>query len=277
MIKRILVGLSGSEYTDSAIQHAINVATRHQATITGVADLDLVRLGDVGPVPIGGGAAAHELREFRLQEATAKLEESVAKFKRACEQANVHGSVIRETGDPVEHLTSLWRYHDLTILGFRGIFDYGVLDDTSDELIDIIHNGVRPVLAVAPTPRPLRRIMIAYNGAAEAAKAMKQFMQLDLVQPELIAVVAVDEDRDRAGLVLKDAARYVEEHTRAAVQTAIVPSGKHTDGILEYADSHGMDLIVLGATNRWRLVGLMMGDTAKGVLKRSQIPVFITQ
>ncbi len=67
MIKRILVALSGTQYTGAAIRHALELAGLHDAQVTGVTDVDLAKVANVGPVPMGGGAAASELMEHRLK------------------------------------------------------------------------------------------------------------------------------------------------------------------------------------------------------------------
>ena len=44
MLKRILVGLAGTNYTPSAIRYAVDIAQRHPATLTGVTIVDVPRL-----------------------------------------------------------------------------------------------------------------------------------------------------------------------------------------------------------------------------------------
>jgi nucleotide-binding universal stress UspA family protein len=66
MIKRILVGLGGTEYATTATNHAVALALAHNAELTGVSVLDEVRLTATGPVPLGGSHYAHQLAEYRL-------------------------------------------------------------------------------------------------------------------------------------------------------------------------------------------------------------------
>ena len=49
--------------------------------------------------------------------------------------------------------------------------------------------------------------------------------------------------------------------------------GSPVPRILEYAEQHGFDLIVMGTHGRGALVDTMMGSTATRVLRRSKIPV----
>ena len=119
MIKRILVALSGTPHTESAVTHALELARAHGAEITGVTDVDLAKVANVGPVPMGGGAAATELVEHRLQRTEKLVVEAIAHFESACACVDVPYTIVRETGNPYEKLISFWRYHDLTVAGLR--------------------------------------------------------------------------------------------------------------------------------------------------------------
>ena len=44
MIKRILVALSGTPYTESAVKHALALAETHESDVTGVTIMDSARI-----------------------------------------------------------------------------------------------------------------------------------------------------------------------------------------------------------------------------------------
>ena len=67
MLKRILVGLGGTEYTVAAINQAVALAMANDAEVTGVTILDKERLSHVGPVPIGGGNYGRGLVADRIE------------------------------------------------------------------------------------------------------------------------------------------------------------------------------------------------------------------
>jgi nucleotide-binding universal stress UspA family protein len=66
MIKRILLGLGRTPFTNVAIERSVELAKAHDALITGVTVVDTKQLSQVGPVPLGGGTYAAKLREQRL-------------------------------------------------------------------------------------------------------------------------------------------------------------------------------------------------------------------
>ncbi|MCH8825241.1 MAG: universal stress protein [Planctomycetes bacterium] len=275
MVKRILVALSGTPFTDSAIKHALELAKIHQAELTGVTDVDLSRIADVGPVPIGGGAAATGLTEHRLQITQEHIEKAISDFEQSCANAGMKYCIDRETGDPFEHLSDQWRYHDLTIAGLRGLFEYGVVHSPDDEIIRLISKGIRPILAVAKEYRPIKKALITYNGSMESAKAMKRFVQMRLWPDVQIQIVCFDKQADEAEKLLSEAKSYCSAHGLDAITERVEGSPRVV--ILDFAKQIQADLIVLGSSSRARLLKQLLGDTVLHCLRNADIPLFLSQ
>lgn len=275
MIKRILVALSGTPFTPSAVAHALELARRNDASVTGVTAVDAHRLQDVGPVPLGGGAAAHALAEHRLQITEERVEEQIGAFEEECRRVEVPFRVIRETGDCFEELKACWRYHDLTVLGLRGIFEYGVVHNPDDEVVRLIASGVRPILAVSEQYRQVDRVLIAYNGSMESAKAMKRFVQMRLWPEAELEIVCFDFHEAEARALLADAAEYCRAHGFEAATTSRAESP--AEGVLAHATTTGASLIVIGSTARSRLAKLLLGDTAVNTIRNADVPLFLAQ
>ncbi len=275
MTKRILVALSGTPLTESAVQHALELAKTHDAEITGVTDIDLAKVAGVGPIPMGAGAAATELVEHRLQLTEQHVTESIERFESACAEAGVSCSVVRETGDPYEKLISLWRYHDFTVAGLRGLFEYGIFHNPDDVLIQLIAKGVRPILAVAREYRPIRRVLVAYSGSMESAKALKQFVQLRLWPDVTLKIVCFDRGHEKTDSLLDDAAGYCRLHGYEAEVQHL--EGSPTKHLLEHAGQCTADLIVMGSSSRARIFQHLLGDTTLHAVRHAEIPLFLTQ
>jgi nucleotide-binding universal stress UspA family protein len=275
MIKRILVALSGTPYTRAAIQHALELARDHEADVTGVTDINLAKVANVGPVPMGAGAAAHDLMEHRLAATQEQVDEAIANFEAACAEAGRTARVVREHGNPYDTLISVWRYHDLVVAGLRGLFEYGVLHEPDDVLIRLIAKGVRPILAVARHHRPIRRVLVAYNGSMESAKALKRFVQVRLWPEITMRIACFDGPKDEAEELLADAAEYCRAHGHE-VETQHV-QGPPRERLLEHAAEWQADLIVMGSTSRARIFQHLLGDTALHALRHAEIPLFLTQ
>ena len=275
MIKRIIVGLSGSPYTPSAIEHAIDLAKRHGAELTGVTIIDETKLADVGPIPMGAAAAASELAEHRLKVAQERVGEAIALFDRTCQEAGVRHHVDRESGRAVDALIDEWRYHDLGVFGVRGLFEYGVVHYPADQALRAVARGVRPILAVSVAPRKIQRVLIAYNGSLESADAMKDFVQLRPWPDAEIRIITIDLGKGVAAGLLRDASAYCTAHG-FDVETVHV-DGNPTKVLPQHASDWNADLMVIGPAGRSRLAKLLLGDTTVHMMKTADIPLFLSK
>jgi nucleotide-binding universal stress UspA family protein len=123
MIKRVLLGLGGTPFTDVAIQRAVELAKIYGALITGVTVVDTKRLKQVGPVPPGGGIYAAKLREKRVDITEERIGNAIQQFKAKCDEADIPFKIERETGDLFETMIAHARYNDVTIFGLKSVFD----------------------------------------------------------------------------------------------------------------------------------------------------------
>jgi len=275
MLRRIVAALSGTPYTPTVIDHAVELAERHDAELTGVTVINAEAVADVGPVPMGAGAFASNLARHRWEVSRERVDEVVAQFEETCGKAGVRHRVVREEGDPFEALVSLWRYHDFTVLELQGFFEYGVVKHPDDWLKNLVKVGVRPILAVAPEKRDIRRVMIAYNGSMESAKAMKRVVQMRPWAQMDLKLVAFEIPEIEAKRLLEEAAGYCRAH---GYEPEIgVYDSPPSQGLLEEAENWEADLIALGATRRRRLFSRPLGDTALYAIRNSPLPLLLMQ
>jgi nucleotide-binding universal stress UspA family protein len=275
MIKRVLVALSGSPYTPSVIHHGIELARAHDADITGVTITDLAKLANVGPVPLGGGAAASELSHQRIELAEERIRELSAQFQDTCARERIVCHLHQESGHIVDELIKLWRYNDIAVLGLRGLFEYGVIHNPDDMLIRIMKSGIRPILAVAKEHREIHKVLIAYNGSLEAAKAMKGFVQSRIFPEVTIRVVSFEKRKDDPQELLIDAQNYCAMHG-FETDTDFVDADPR-DELIDYAEQMKADLIVMGSTGRSRLASYVLGDTVHTAIKESHLPLYLSR
>jgi len=275
MVKRVLVALSGTPCTPIAVQWAVELAQQHGASITGVTLVDTERLGDVGPVPIGGAAAARALAEHRVAVTQQHVEEEIAGFEKACTEAAVSHMVSRERGDPFELLVELWRYHDLTIIGLRGLFEYGVVDNPDDQVLQLMRHGVRPIFAVSPEHRPVNRALVSYSGSMESAMAMKSFAELGLWPQAAVKIVCFGFEEPEATPLLIDATAYLRAHGFEPEAESLPGTAKK--GLLAYSQQWNADLVVMGTTSRSRIVNLVWGGATQETLVHAEVPLLLSQ
>jgi nucleotide-binding universal stress UspA family protein len=275
MIKTILVGLGDLTYSKSATHFGLQLAQAHGAELTAVTLVDVQRLESTGPVPIGGGRAAKELREYRLKLTQEIVEEAVQHFEQSCHDAGVGFRLLREEGDPFARMVDCARYHDIVVCGLKSLFEHGVIDEPPRELIELIAGGVRPILAVTPQQRTIERVLIAYSGSPESAKTMKRFVQMRIWPNLAMRIVTFGDNEDEANRLLENAAKYCRHHGFQP-ETEYV-AGHPMGQVLPYAAQWNADLIVMGSSARNFLLRNLIGETASHVVSHADRPLFLCQ
>lgn len=275
MIKRILVGLSGTPFSHVAIRRAVELAQTHQAMLTGVTVVNMRQLENVGPVPIGAGDCARELRLQHITVTYEVVEKAIEEFESACRAAQVPYCIKREEGKPFDLMVSLSRYHDLMIFGLRGLFDYGYAGEPKDILAQLVRGGVRPIIAVSEHFRTIRRVLVAYSGSMESAKTMRRFVQMRLWPDVTLRIVTFEHPSEKAYQLLADAVEYCRAHGYEPESECSLASAR--EQLLPYAAEWEADLIVLGNSARSYLSRAVLGETALNVIRNADRPLFLAQ
>ncbi|RPI81236.1 MAG: universal stress protein [Planctomycetaceae bacterium] len=276
MIKRILVGLAGTAYTPVAIERAVTLAQTHAAEVTGVTVLDSHRvrsLSGAAPPPRDEVEAIHGSRRTITE---TRIAQSIRDFEVACQTAGIKFRVAEESGDAFTSLVDLARYHDLMVFGLRSIFDYEFhAGDPESILIRLVSAGVRPLVAVSETFHSISRVVIAYNGSMESAKAMKQFVQMRLWPGAELKIVTFHPSDSQALELLRAAEEYCRAHGFRVCHQSNTGDPKVL--LLSAATLWQADMIVMGNSARSVLLRKVLGDTLLATLRDTQIPLFLSQ
>ena len=277
MIKRILVGLGTSRHAESVVSHAIENAQSQQAELLGVAVVDPSRLEWTGPRPIGVGVETltAELRQDRMEKVAAEIKKANKLFAEKCMAAGVPHQTSEQTGDPFEIVADLVRYQDLCVFGLHGLFEHDVVPEPTDSLERLVAAGVRPMLAVSETFRPVHRILVAYSGSLESAKTFKHFVQSGIYPEAKVRVVHFCNDLTVGSRRLKAAEEYFLSHRRD-VETDLI-QGDPVQEVVPYAEKWEADLIVAGNSAKNLLLRKLFGETALQLLRGSPLPLFLAQ
>lgn len=278
MLSRILVGVSGAPSTEAKIALSLEMARLHGASITVFSVVNRDQLLKVGPVPLGATYYAERMGQDRIEHSLAAAEEAIERFSVACSAAAVRVRIVREQGNPFENLVKAWRYHDLCVLGTRGWFDHGLVPEPENALLRLISQGMRPLVAVPATVRAVKRVLIAYNGSLESAKAMKQFLQAppwEGLEVHIVCVGAAKTGED-AQVLLTDAASYARDHGHEpSVSNPPCPAAPW-ETLLDRAAEIGADLIVLGSSYRRILLSERFGRNTINLIRTAELPLFLS-
>jgi nucleotide-binding universal stress UspA family protein len=140
----------------------------------------------------------------------------------------------------------------------------------------------------------MNKILLATDGSDSAAEALECGIELATEhEAELIlvhVVPAVDlvpvsgfgvssafphEPSIEERALLEDAAAVADEHDVRA--TTVLLTGNTVDEIVAYADSHNVDLIVVGSRGHGTIANALLGSVSRGILAESKGPVLIVR
>lgn len=163
---------------------------------------------------------------------------------------------------------------DLTVLGWSG-------DDNERALFEAcLFDSGRAVLLVPAgfAPRGLpQRVLVAWNGSREAARALREALPL-LRQARLTRVVSIDsgdDENDEGDATCADVARHLASHN-VALETKRAHSGGRdvATALVDEAEQFGASLIVLGGYGHVRAGRWLYGGATRAALERARIPLF---
>lgn len=264
MIKRILVGLAGTPYTPVAVRRAVLTAQAHGAAVGGVTLFDSLRSPD------------DEARSepFLSRITVEHVERAVAHFENECRAAGVPYQVHRERSEPFSALMDLSRYHDMVVLGLKGLFEHRLpATDPEALLLQLGTAGVRPILAETSEYRPVSRVLVACNGSADSANALKHFVLMRLWPDAVLKIMTFVHHAEKGRRLVEDASAYCRAHGYKT-ETHVDP-GDPALLLLPTAGLWGADLIVMGSGARSMLVRRALGDMALEAIRHSRIALFL--
>ncbi|MEQ1939006.1 universal stress protein [Mesorhizobium sp. CN5-321] len=154
--------------------------------------------------------------------------------------------------------------------------------DSTADIGALVYDAGRPVLVVphsGPMVTSFNRILIAWNGSREAARAAFDALPF-IVQAELTEILIIDPPEDLDGSVDagSEIAASLSRHG-ANVSVAAVKSGGASmeDVIQDHLSATGADLLVLGAYSHSWLRRLIFGGVTRSVLRAGAVAAFLSR
>jgi nucleotide-binding universal stress UspA family protein len=282
----ILAPVFGDGADAAALDTGVAVARRFQAHLATL----FVRLDPRDAIPIVGEGLSPAIIDQLTKAAEAEMERqrdrAKAAFEAACPTAGIAiadappgpraasagwGEVIGRRDQIVPRRA---RASDLVVFG-RG--DGDAPPDIAAVLEATLFGAGRPLLLASPgAPAMLgERIAIAWNGSAEAARAVAGAVPF-LDQAKSVQVLTAKTWRTDPE-VASDLMNYLAWRGVAA-QSRTVEAAEQpvAEALLGAAHEAGVDLLVMGGYGRTRLSELVLGGVTRHVLAHPSLPVLIT-
>ncbi|WP_374582353.1 universal stress protein [Pseudoduganella sp.] len=273
--RTIVVHVDRAANLEARIALAAALAVREEAHLVGAAMTGMPRTMLAGRPYEGSGLFMADY----LQRAKQRVQEDLARFDTLAERHGVTSREVRSSND--EEYSGLClqaRYADLVVLGQVRPSDSGegnLLPDLPDY---VVLNCGRPVLLVPSEgrfPTIGKRVLVAWNGSVEAAKAVSAALPL-LRSAERVTLAILGGSADVLGEEPgADIALYLARH---GVRVEVLRRPEAADpgaAIIALGQELETDLLVMGAYGHSRFREMMLGGATRTVLATSPLPVLM--
>jgi nucleotide-binding universal stress UspA family protein len=206
------------------------------------------------------------------------LEEAIAvgeRFKQMLRQDQLQGEWRLVPGTAAGSVTRLSGMADLVVLGQRDPDRSSGLDNPEE----VVMRCGRPVLIV-PYGRRIEtlgeRVLIAWNGAREATRALHDALPL-LAQSSEVVILSINPEDDNDKDLASDLCAHLARHgLNARAETIRSQTTAAADVLLARAADTKVDLIVMGACGHSLLREKLFGGVTHDVLRDTSLPVLMT-
>ncbi|ELY63123.1 universal stress protein [Natrinema versiforme] len=280
MYDRILVPVDGSDSATVALDHALEIAADHDATVT---LLYVADTNEPSQTRIGTDVVDVLVREG---------EEIVSDARERAADRDVPATTDVVQGGPADAIVDYAERKDVDLVamgthGRDGLEGY-VIGSVAERVVNAAPMPVLTVRATDDTPTyPYESVLVPSDGSDHAGIALELGADtatrndatvhiLTVLEEQLFGSLIDRTDReDRAVDLLADAESTVTDLGVDDVVTA-VETGSVPDQITTYADREGIDLVVMGTHGRTGLDEHFLGSITERVLRSASSPVLTT-
>lgn len=226
---------------------------------------------------IGLGAREDLLEELtRLDEQREKIalqhgKHLLATAKQRVEEAGAKTVEARQRhGNLVQTLVELEADTRLLVIGRQGEHSHRQAEQIGSQLESVIRTVHCPVLVALPEFRSPRNFLLAYDGSATAHAALQRVIGSPLLQGLTCHLVMVGDSQQAK---LEIAARLLQQAGFTTVVKCL--PGDHVAALGDYADSNGIDLVIMGAYGHSRIRRFFIGSNTSTLLHKARVPLLI--
>lgn len=275
-METILAAVDGSAYTEVVVRHAAELARIAGAGVLAayVVDVRLV----AGPL---ASVLADELTAGNREEIARRLSDALQRHGRAglvvaetiCAQEGVRANTAVEHGWPAEVLAAMAPLYDLAVVGSLG-WDAQLgtrpIGATAAELLRL---ATRPVMLVREEYRPVRHVLIGYDGSPEASRALGFVAGLAKAGGWQVTVATVGPNKSREEQLRAQIDR-LEDIRHVACEVTLV-RGTPDKALLDLVAQLPADLVVVGSRGASKRGRRLVGGTTEAVCRYAPVPVLV--
>jgi nucleotide-binding universal stress UspA family protein len=282
VVKSMLIGLDGSPFSHAAVELGIRWAKQMDAMLVGIGIVDessvvspLTHPVVPGLPPIDPMGQQFRLDQQLLKEDYRRVERYLQQFALQCAEQQVACKVLEDLGVAAERLSTQVERFDLMILGRRTFFHRGSSEELDATLKEVARYSPRPVVTVPNSIRESQCVMVAYDGSAQAARALQAFESSGLYRDKKVHIVSIAPTHKEAEQHAQRAADFLTWHERPFMVHAIVSTDHAAQTIIKHTWACDPSILVMGVYGHGRISDYLFGSVTRTLLKESPVPLFL--
>ena len=275
MIKTILLGLDGSDHSQTAGRYATWLAEKFSARITALHVVDLAAIEGSFIHDISGSLGFEPYLDL-TDKVRSALEERGKIILDAFLAAHPNLTIepVRSTGIAANELADQAKLADLVVIGHRGAnenFSSGLLGGNTES---ITRKCPKPVFVTPIEFHPCSNPVLAYDGSSKAAAVMQEAANFCLQLGTPLTVLTVNNDELRGRKTLDEARKYLAPF-KIEIDYETQHSGSAPEAIADFVRERKHDLLFIGAYGHSRIIEMVLGSTTEFVLRNAECPIYL--
>lgn len=267
-MKTILLPIHDDDGANSRMQAALDIARAHGAHLNCLQTTPLTAY--VASDSFGGVFVLPDLMEAVSKQEAKLRAETEARLSRE----DVPWNYEHCDGDPAATIVDRSSLADLVVLS------PAVREPRPGDPLplagDVAIHARTPVLVVPGSASGFdvgAKAMVAWNGSAEAANALKAALPMLRLAGSVVIVTV--EEPDEGFLPPVDACEYLSRHGVKAELLAVGPRGTIGDALLAARDRVGAGYVVMGAYGHSRMREYVLGGVTRQMLRECPVPLLL--
>lgn len=246
----ILVPLNGKEDGWHALEQAILVANKEQATLHGL----------------------HVIPESQTEQ-DPSIQKVKERFTNRCKEVGVQGNLTIVKGEVVDQICIFATGTDLVITNLSYPPEATPLARLSPGFHDLIRRCPRPLFAAPQSSRDIHCAILAFDASPKAFEALYLAAYLACNWQINLTIISVEENGRVGENSLEQARKYLTDRDIQAEY--LLKEKPVAEALLKVAKEQDCDLLLMGGYSANPILQVVIGSTVDQVLRESARPVLI--
>ena len=277
-MRKILLPIDPSDYTQTALAYAAMLAKPEKSIIEGAAIIDVLDVIEHATtfLPLPQGLDSHKKKEDELlEQVRQKVKKELESFEGFCHQKKLNCTLKTFEGRPDYIIEKESLYNDLVVIGMRNFFHFEREDKPETSLNQILGHTVSPILAVTKTFKPIKKVLMAYDGSLPSVRAFQRFAFMMRNQNYEVILLTKSNNEKAAHQDFEKVENYLVQYgeihiTRKWTNHSLIKTFEE-----EYLDQ--VDMVVCGMHAQNFINRFFVGSFTKYLIELNQVSVFIGQ